>query len=137
MRDYIIQADVMGREQRRRMSNIGVTAQRYNLVLKGNSQELELQSWAGQRRIAQQVPFAWSPDAWYTLKLQVVGPGGQGLVRGKAWKRGSPEPEDWTIQVIDPQPNREGSPGLYVYTLAESFFDNVLVQGEEAHEKKN
>ena len=32
-------------------------------------------------------------------------------VKGKVWAKGEPEPEEWTITVEDPLPNREGSPG--------------------------
>ena len=127
MQGYTIQADVMSREERRQMSNIGITAQRYNLILKGNAGRLEIQSWAPQLRMAREVAFVWDPDVWYTLKLRVDQQEGQAIVRGKVWRRGDAEPDDWTIEAADPHPNQQGSPGLYLYTLAECYFDNVRV----------
>ena len=47
---YTIQADVMMREEKRRMPSIGITAQRYNLILKGNVSKLSIQSWAPHLR---------------------------------------------------------------------------------------
>ncbi len=46
-------------------------------------------------------------------------------LHGKAWKRGDPEPEAWTIEAVDPHANLNGSPGLYIYSLAQCLFDNV------------
>ena len=41
--------------------------------------------------------------------------------------KGEPEPEEWTIIVEDPLPNREGSPGIYGYSPAEIYYDNLKV----------
>ena len=122
MTNYTVQADVMTREQRRRMSNIGITAQRYNLILKGNTNRLEIQSWASQHRMAKDIRFSVDPDKWYTLKLRVDMHNDQAIVRGKAWPRDVFEPNEWTLEATDPFPNREGSPGLYLYTLADCFY---------------
>ena len=105
MSGYTIQADVMSREKRRRMSNVGITAQRYNLILKGNTGRLEIQSWAPQLRMAREIPFRWDPDTWYTMKFQVAVENDRTVVRGKVWPRGDDEPEEWTIEV-------EGNPLL-------------------------
>jgi ATP-binding cassette subfamily C protein len=43
--NYTVEADVLAREQRGRMGDAGVVAQRYELVLFGNAQKIELQSW--------------------------------------------------------------------------------------------
>ena len=48
-------------------------------------------------------------------------------VLGKVWMRDKEEPADWTMEAVDPHPNLEGSPGLYVYNLADSYYDNVIV----------
>jgi outer membrane protein assembly factor BamB len=127
MSGYTIQADVMTREQRRQMSNIGLTAQRYNLILKGNTGELEIQSWAPQLRMAQKRSFQWDPDVWYTLKLRVDIEDGVALVKGKAWPREASEPAEWTLEAEDPHPNIQGSPGLYLYRLSDIYFDNIHV----------
>jgi hypothetical protein len=43
------------------------------------------------------------------------------------WEREQPEPEAWTLVAKDPNPNLIGSPGLYLYSTSESYFDNVQV----------
>lgn len=131
MNGYTIQADVMSREQRRRMSNIGITAQRYNLILKGNTSRLEIQSWAPQLRMAREISFRWDPDVWYTMKMRVEIRDGHARVKGKVWDRSKKEPDALTIEAVDPHPNEQGSPGLYIYTLADCYFDNVLVTREQ------
>ena len=34
-------------------------------------------------------------------------------VYGKVWAKGAPEPQKWTIELKDPNPNETGPPGLY------------------------
>jgi len=127
MKDYTIQADVLLKESARKLPNTGITAQRYNLFLKGNYLKLAVQSWPPHKRMAREVRYRCDPDVWYTLKLRVEMRNDEALVRGKAWQRGTEEPAEWTIEAIDPRPNESGSPGLYVYALADSLFDNVIV----------
>ncbi len=43
--DYTIEGDVMAAEKRRQMGDAGIVGQRYQLVLFGNAQRLELQPW--------------------------------------------------------------------------------------------
>jgi hypothetical protein len=135
--DYAIQADVMGARKGENMSDVGIDANRYTLVLDGNKQELRIISWEStpHARIDQTMPWPWKPDVWYTLKLTVDASGEKALVRGKAWPRGEPEPKEWTIEVEDPVPNREGCPALYAYSVgifgnqpgADVYYDNVSV----------
>ena len=127
MSDYTVQADVYFTEQNRRLSSMGITANRYNLILKGNNNKLELQSWAAHLRLRSSKRFVVEPDTWYTMKLQVEVAGDEARLFGKVWKRDEPEPEDWTITAVDPRANKSGSPGLYMYALADSYFDNVIV----------
>lgn len=77
--------------------------------------------------MVQRVPFEWDPDVWYTMKMRVDIEGDRAFVRGKVWKRGDAEPGAWTIEAEDPLPIREGSPGLYGYSPANIYFDNVRV----------
>ncbi len=128
MSRYTIQADVRSEGTRRKMSEVGVVNQRYIIVLKGNSQELEVNS--NQERLKVAVPFRWQPNAWYTLKARVdLADDHTGVVRAKAWKRGDPEPAAWTIEVPHKTAHREGSPGLYALSPQEMrvFIDNVQV----------
>ena len=127
MKDYTIQADVLMTEQKRKLSNIGLTAHRYNFILKGNTGRLAVQSWAPHLRMAKQIRFRSNPDVWYTMKMTVRTDDDGAHVMGKVWKRGDDEPADWTLEVVDPHPNLQGSPGLYVYNLADSYYDNVKV----------
>ncbi len=71
MAGYAAQADVMIREPKRRFSSLGVTAHRYNLILKGNNMRPAVQSWAPHLRMAKEIRFRSDPDIWYTMKLRV------------------------------------------------------------------
>ncbi|HYE66545.1 MAG TPA: PQQ-binding-like beta-propeller repeat protein, partial [Pyrinomonadaceae bacterium] len=126
--DYTVEVDVRATEKRRQMGDAGVIAQRYALVLYGNSQKLELQPWQPETARTVEVPFAWKADAWYRVKLRVENlADGRLRARGKAWPAAEAEPSAWTIERIDPIPNRQGSPGIYGNALAEIFFDNLKV----------
>jgi hypothetical protein len=64
------------------------------------------------------------------LKARVdVAPDGRGVVRGKAWKRGDPEPEAWTIEVPHATAHQNGSPGVFAFSPQEQrvYLDNLLV----------
>jgi hypothetical protein len=127
-RNYTIQADVRSEGSRRKMSEVGIINQRYLIVLKGNSQEIEVNS--NQERLKVAAPFRWSPNAWYTLKARVdVAADGSGVVRAKAWPRGEPEPAPWTIEVPHRTAHREGAPGLFGFSPQEMrvFLDNLVV----------
>jgi outer membrane protein assembly factor BamB len=126
--NYTIEVDVRATEKRRQMGDAGVIAQRYALVLFGNAQKLEIAPWQPETARTTSVSFAWKPDTWYCLKLQVENlPDGRVRARGKAWAVGEAEPSAWTIEHIDPIPNRQGSPGIFASALAEIFFDNLKV----------
>src|SRR5690606_33395261 len=126
-------SDVLMTEQRRRLPSVGITAQRYNLILKGNNQKLAISTWPPHIRMDQEINFRCDPDVWYRMKMRVdMADDGSGcIVRGKVWQRDSAEPDEWTIEAFDPHPNENGSPGLYVFSLADSHFDNVTVFEEE------
>src|SRR5262249_12508165 len=69
LKNYNIEADVMSEGNKRKMSDVGVIAQRYLVVLKGNEQKLEINS--NQELFRFSAPFAWSPNSWYKLKARV------------------------------------------------------------------
>jgi outer membrane protein assembly factor BamB len=126
--NYTIEADVRGAMVNERMPDIGIIAQGYCLDLQGVGQKLQIRTWVPQLRMARTVDFAWKPDTWYVMKLQAQVEDGQAVLRGKVWPRGSPEPEDWTVQATDAAPNRAGSPGLFGNaTDAELTIDNIRV----------
>lgn len=128
LKNYTIEADVMTEGNKRKMSEIGLINQRYIINLKGNAQQLEVTS--NQELFKQSVPFAISPNVWYHLKTRVdVAADGSGVIRAKAWKKGEPEPEAWTIEVPNKHANLEGSPGLFGFTPQEqrAWIDNIVV----------
>jgi hypothetical protein len=94
------------------MGDAGVVAQRYELVLVGNVQRIELRSWQIEEKRTVKKPFAWKADAWYRLKLRVETlPGGTVRARGKAWPVGESEP----------------GPGIFADAQNEVLFDNLKV----------
>jgi outer membrane protein assembly factor BamB len=132
LHDYTIEMDVRATERRRTMGDAGVIAQRYALVLYGNAQKLHLEPWQPETARTVTVPFEWKKDAWYRMKLRVENlPNGQVRARGKVWPAGSPEPEGWLVERVDPIGNREGSPGVFGNALAEVYFDNLKVYANQ------
>lgn len=130
LHDYTIQADLRGATSNTRMPDMGLIAQRYTLDMMGQKQQLQIRSWTSQvkTRFSKDVPFAWQPNVWYTLKFQASTEGGKAVLRGKAWPRDSKEPEAWTIEAVDEVPNLQGSPGLFgMSNFAEIYIDNILV----------
>ena len=126
--NYTVEADVNATQKRRQQGDAGVIAQRYALVLYGNSQMLHLEPWQPEVKRTVTIPFAWKPDTWYRLKLQVENlPDGKVRARGKVWLASEAEPAEWMIERIDPIPNRQGAPGIFGNALAELYFDNLKV----------
>ena len=126
--NYTVEVDIRATEKRRQTGDAGVIAQRYALVLFGNSQKLELQPWQPETARTVSVPFAWKADTWYRVKLQVERlADGKVRARGKAWPAAETEPSAWMIERIDPIPNLQGSPGIFGAAPAEIFFDNLKV----------
>jgi len=126
--NYTIEVDINGTQKRRQQGDGGVIAQRYALVLYGNSQMLHLEPWQPETKRTVTIPFAWKPDTWYRMKLQVENlPDGKTRARGKVWLASETEPTAWMIERVDPIPNRQGAPGLFGSALAELYFDNLKV----------
>lgn len=132
-KNYTVQADVRTDGNRRMKSNVGVINQRYFIALIGNAQEIEVSS--NHSRLKVGVPFKWDAGKWYTLKTRVdVAEDGSGMVRGKAWPKGEPEPEAWTIEVPHKKAHAQGAPGLFGFALQSRFkvyVDNVAVTPNE------
>ena len=130
MKDYTLQVDLLGTKPKRNLPDMGLIAHRYTLEMQGNHQRLQVLSWRSDLRMAKWVDFKWAPNVWYTMKMAVDIADDTARVKGKVWVRGQPEPEEWTIIVEDPLPNREGSPGIYGYSPAEIYYDNLKVWGD-------
>jgi outer membrane protein assembly factor BamB len=127
MKGYTIQADVRGNAEGRRMTDVGLVVNGFNVVLLGAYQQIQVDNWEAERRMMKQFPFAWQPGVWYTMKARVDYEGGKGVVRAKVWPRGSAEPAAWTVEVTDPLPPDSGSPGLYAFVPVEAYYDNITV----------
>jgi outer membrane protein assembly factor BamB len=126
--DYTVEADVRGTTKRRQMSDLGVTAQRYSLILYGNAQQMKIESWEPETHRGAVVPYEWKPDTWYHLKLRVENmPDGKVRARGKAWPTGAQEPDAWTIEKIDPIGNHKGAPGFFIDAEFGAYIDNIKV----------
>jgi outer membrane protein assembly factor BamB len=134
-RNYTIEADVLSQQKRRQMSDVGIVAQRYELVLFGNHQRVELQPWQPETARTIKVDYPWKADTWYVMKLEVQTlDGGRVRARGKVWPKGEAEPAAWTIERVDPIGNVKGSPGLYADALnsapqggSEIYYDNIKI----------
>ncbi len=129
MHNYTVTADVMTDGNRRMMSDVGIINQRYVVALLGNSQVLQVVS--NQDRVNVTVPFKVEPKVWYRLKARVDrNEDGTGVVRAKAWKRGEPEPENWTLEAPQKVVHTKGAPGAYGFALQSRFrvyLDNYQV----------
>ena len=128
-KDYTLQADVMTDGNRRTKSTVGLINQRYIIALVGNTNVLEVSS--NYERLTETAPFPVSANQWYTLKTRVdVAEDGSGVVRGKAWVKGEPEPEAWTIEVKLRSAHRNGAPGLFGFSPQAQktvYIDNISV----------
>src|SRR5256712_8556139 len=111
------------------MSIVGLINQRYLIALIGNSQELEVSS--NQERVKAATPFRRTAGTWYHLKTRIdVASDGSGEVRAKAWKRGDPEPDAWTIEVPHRHAHTDGSTGLVGFapqSMCRVYVDNISV----------
>ena len=137
---YTVQADMKGMmKNKRAIADMGLINARYLMIALGTSagreRKLRLTTWAALPRVQVDVPYDWKPGEWYSAKLSVDLVDGKAQVKGKVWPQGEDEPEAWTIEMTDPVPNLEGSPGLYAYSVGitsktpgtEVFFDNVAI----------
>jgi outer membrane protein assembly factor BamB len=132
--DYTIEADVRAMEKRRQRGDVGVVAQRYEMMLSGSHERIELQPWQPETQRTVRVDFPWKADTWYVMKLEVQSMGaGKVRARGKVWAKGEAEPSAWTIERVDPIGSLKGAPGLYADAPSvagggsEIYYDNIKV----------
>lgn len=133
--NYTVEAEVRSKDIRRVMADVGIVAQRYELVLFGNHRRIELQPWQPEIQRTVKKPFTMTKDTWYVLKLEVQTLDGQNVrARGKVWPKGEPEPAEWTIERVDPIGSLQGSPGIYADVPnadpkggSEVYYDNIKV----------
>jgi hypothetical protein len=132
--DYTIEADVRAMEKRRQRGDVGIVAQRYELMLSGSHERIELQPWQPETQRTVRADFPWKADTWYTMKLEVQSLAqGKVRARGKVWAKGEPEPATWQIDRTDPIGSVKGAPGLYADAPSapgggsEIYYDNIKV----------
>ena len=128
LKDYTIEADVMSEGNKRKLSDIGLINQRYQVTLRGNAREIEVSS--NLERIREVKPFTLTANEWYRLKVTVShNADGSGVVKAKAWKKSEQEPADWTIEVPHKIAHPNGAPGFFSLTPQEqrAWLDNISV----------
>jgi hypothetical protein len=126
--NYTFEADVRSNTRRRQMADIGITAQRYSLVLYGNSQELKIEPWTPEVERSAKQKYEWKPDTWYHLKLRVENTSdGKVRARGKVWPTGGQEPPEWMLDKLDPIGNRHGAPGFIADAEFGAYWDNLKI----------
>jgi hypothetical protein len=108
---------------------MGLIAQGYTFEVSGERNLLHIGSWISHdKRFFATKQFKLEPGQWYTLMLQAANVNGTAEVKAKVWKKADKEPAEWSLELTDPQPNKEGAPGLFGNaTNAEVFIDNVSV----------
>lgn len=135
MSNYSIKADVMLKDQKRRMASVGISANRYTFLMNGNDGVCQFVTWPSEWRLSgaengAEEDFEADPDVWYTMKFKIEMKDGKAHLFGKIWEREEDEPKEWTLKVVDPNPNKIGSPGIWSYAVADCYFDNIVVTQE-------
>ncbi|MDG2122066.1 MAG: hypothetical protein P8J87_00120, partial [Verrucomicrobiales bacterium] len=127
--NYTLQADVKSEGNRRKKMDVGLINQHYAIVMKGNYNQIEISS--NHERLKKSVPFPIKANAWYTLKTRVdSNADGSGVVRAKAWLRGSDEPAEWSFSLDVPVVHTKGAPGIFGFALQNQmkvYIDNVVI----------
>ncbi len=136
---YTMQVDILGTPKGERFRpDMGLINTRYFMTLM-SQQELWVESWSTIPRLHYEMPFTWETNKWYRMKMRVDVAEKETRIRGKVWLRDAAEPEAWIVDVVDPFPHREGSPGIYAYSAGttpksdgpEVFYDNIRVTPNE------
>ena len=126
--NYTVEADFRAVEKRRQMGDVGVVAQRYEVVLLGTGQRAELRSWQLEEKRTVRKAFAWKPDTWYRLKIEVQNlPDGKVRARGKVWLASEAEPTEWMLERVEASGNHQGSAGIFADAPNDVLIDNIKV----------
>lgn len=128
LRGATIKVDVRGTKTGDVLPDIGVATNGYTLDFLGLQNRLQIKDWHSALRIEKQEPMTFEPMVWYTMKLTVDHRAdGTALIRGKVWRRDAPEPEAWSIEIVDPLPIATGAPALFGNSETPIHFDNLEV----------
>jgi outer membrane protein assembly factor BamB len=137
--NYTVECDLRGTEVGGKFPDMGVVNGRYTLVLDGKpdaeskGRTLRLATWDPRGRYSKVVPFNWDKDTWYRAKFEVRPTDKGALAKGKVWKRGEPEPADWTVQYEFAGGNQQGAAAVFGYVSnssgeapgSEIYYDNL------------
>ena len=133
--NYTFEADVRVATRRRQMGDIGITAQRYSLVLYGNSAAVEARTvGAGDRADGHR---AVQLEARRVVPPQAAGgkpARRQGARAGQGVADREPEPAAWMIDKIDPIGNRQGAPGVFAAAQFGAYWTTSEDRGESIAE---
>ena len=127
---YVIEADLQAAQRGRRKPDMGLVSHRYTLAMMGNRKKLVIRTWLSElKRFSKIIPLEWETNVWYRMKMRVdvATDGSKATIRGKVWERAEAEPAEWTIEAEDSLPHTKGSPGIYGYSAADIFYDNIQV----------
>jgi outer membrane protein assembly factor BamB len=130
MHDYTVQADVRLTEKDGRLPDVvGLINSGYTLGIRPGDKQLSIYSWASHDyRTSARIDFEPKADTWYRLKLRVEQHDGKAVCKGKWWLRDQAEPEAWSLEMTDSDPQKSGSPGLFGNTQTTSVYvDNLSV----------
>ena len=130
-KNYTIEADVMSEGNKRMMSEVGLVNQRYYIVLKGASKQLEVNST--QELFRHAVPFRCVAECLVPAQSPRGCGGGrlgchprQGLEKRRAGTGA------WTIEVPHKHAHESGSPGLFAFAPQKRvYIDNITVTPNE------
>ena len=128
MSDYTVEMDVRTVERRRQQGDVGVIAQRYVVVLFGNSQRVELQPWQPVVKMTASAPFA--VEGRHVVPRQARGAEPARRQDARA-RQGVAARRRRTGRLAGrkgrPIGHRTGSPGLYADSAFGAFYDNIKV----------
>lgn len=132
LKDYTMQIDMRGQEQRRRYPDMGLINSRYSIDLMGTLDEFRIVGWIPMPRVLESKEMPLEKNVWYRLKTRVdTLPDGSGEVRAKIWNREDDEPAEWTLTLKDPAPYDMGSPAIRSFSLSTVDFDNIKIWPSE------
>ncbi len=128
--NVVVSARVFGTAQGRRYPVFGVGlngAGGYKLQVAPGKKSLDLYK---ADEAVKQVPFAWEPATWTSLKLEVrKTTENRWVISGKAWKEGTAEPAQWLIAFEETTPPVSGSASLYAAPISGTpiRFDDLVI----------
>lgn len=74
--------------------------------------------------LTDQIAYPWELEQWYTIRIVAAG----NEMKAKVWNKEDPEPEGWTLEVVDPlNTYASGRIGFSDYWGSMTDVDNVLV----------